>query len=89
MLEAQIEHALSAVLYMRLHGVVAIEARAEAQADYVAALDKNMRGTVWTSGGCQSWYLDATGRNSTLWPTSSWKFRRRAARFAPGEYVME
>ena len=56
---------------------------------YVAAVDKNMRGTVWTSGGCVSWYLDVTGRNSTLWPTPSWKFRRRVARFAPGEYVME
>jgi hypothetical protein len=89
MLEAQIEHALSAVLYMRRNGVAAIEARPEAQAAYVADVDKSMRGTVWTSGGCLSWYLDATGRNSTLWPTPSWKFRRRVARFAPGEYVMD
>lgn len=89
MQEAQIEHLLSAVRYMRLHSVVTIEARAEAQAAYVNAIDKNMRGTVWTSGGCLSWYLDATGRNSTLWPTASWRFRRRVARFAPDEYVME
>lgn len=26
-----------------------------------------MARTVWTTG-CASWYLDATGRNSTLWP---------------------
>jgi cation diffusion facilitator CzcD-associated flavoprotein CzcO len=89
MLEAQIEHVLSAVLYMRRNGVAAIEARPEAQAAYVADVDKSMHGTVWTSGGCLSWYLDATGRNSTLWPTPSWKFRRRVARFSPGEYVME
>ncbi|HEV7682680.1 MAG TPA: NAD(P)/FAD-dependent oxidoreductase [Pyrinomonadaceae bacterium] len=89
MLEAQIEHSLSAVLHMKRHGITRIEARPDAQAAYVAAVDKNMRGTVWTSGGCLSWYLDVTGRNSTLWPTSSWKFRRRVARFAAGEYVME
>ena len=89
MLEAQIEHVLNALLYMHRHGVAAIEARPEAQAAYVADIDKSMRGTVWTSGGCLSWYLDVTGRNSTLWPYSSWKFRRRVARFAPGEYVME
>jgi hypothetical protein len=89
MLEAQIEHVLSALLYMRRHGVAAIEARPEAQAAYVADVDRNMRGTVWTSGGCLSWYLDMTGRNSTLWPTPSWKFRRRVARFAPDDYVME
>lgn len=86
MLEAQIEYVLSAVRYMREHGLVAIEARAEAQAAYVAEVDKRMRGTVWTSGGCLSWYLDSTGRNSTLWPTPSWSFRRRVARFAPREY---
>ncbi|HEV7744199.1 MAG TPA: NAD(P)/FAD-dependent oxidoreductase [Pyrinomonadaceae bacterium] len=89
MLEAQIEHTVSAVLHMKRHGITTIEARPEAEAAYVAAVDKNMHGTVWTSGGCQSWYLDVTGRNSTLWPTSSWKFRRRVARFASGEYVME
>ena len=89
MQEAQIEHVLSALRYMKRHDLVAIEARPEAQAAYVNAIDKNMRGTVWTSGGCLSWYLDATGRNSTIWPTDSWRFRRRVARFAPGEYVME
>lgn len=86
MLEAQIEHVLGAVRYMRRHGIVTVEARADAQAAYVAAVDKRMRGTVWTSGGCLSWYLDSTGRNSTLWPTPSWSFRRRVARFAPHEY---
>jgi cation diffusion facilitator CzcD-associated flavoprotein CzcO len=89
MLEAQIEHVLDAVRYMTSHGVVSIEARPEAQASYVADVDKRMRGTVWTLGGCQSWYLDDTGRNSTLWPRSSWRFHRRVARFAPREYVMQ
>jgi cation diffusion facilitator CzcD-associated flavoprotein CzcO len=86
MLEAQIEHVIGALGYMRRHGGVSIEARADAQAAYVADVDKRMRGTVWTSGGCLSWYLDSTGRNSTLWPTQSWAFRRRVARFAPSEY---
>lgn len=89
MLEAQIEHMLSAIRYLRQHKLAAIEARAEAQAAYVKSVDKMMRGTVWTAGGCQSWYLDKTGRNSTLWPAHTWGFRRRAARFRPQEYVME
>jgi len=89
MLEAQIEHLMRAIRYLRQHDFVTIEPRAEAQAAYVAHVDKMMRGTVWTSGGCQSWYLDQTGRNSTLWPTHSWGFRRRAVRFSPQNYVME
>jgi cation diffusion facilitator CzcD-associated flavoprotein CzcO len=89
MLEAQIEHALSAFHYLRDHNLVSIDARPEAQADYVANVDKMMRGTVWTSGGCQSWYLDVTGRNSTLWPADSWGFWRRAVRFTPQKYLLE
>ncbi|MDT7807752.1 MAG: hypothetical protein QOJ70_1565 [Acidobacteriota bacterium] len=87
MLEAQIEHLLSALGYMRERGVTALEPRPEAQAAYVEEVRKRMSGTVWTEGGCASWYLDRTGRNSTLWPDFTWRFRRRVARLRPGEYL--
>jgi cation diffusion facilitator CzcD-associated flavoprotein CzcO len=87
MLEAQIEHVLSALEHMKASGAAAIEPRPEAQAAYVAEVERRMRGTVWTAGGCASWYLDRTGRNSTLWPDSTWRFRRRVARLDPAEYV--
>jgi len=89
MLEAQIAHLLGALGWMRERGLGALEPRAEAQAAWVAEVDRRMRGTVWTAGGCRSWYLDATGRNSVLWPDGTWRFRRRVARFDPGEYVGE
>jgi hypothetical protein len=40
------------------------------------------------TGGCKSWYLDDTGRNSTLWPGTPAQFRRRVARFRPEEYTL-
>ena len=88
MLEAQIEHLLAALRHLRRHKASAIEPRAEAQAAYVAQLQRRMEGTVWTAGGCASWYLDSTGRNSTLWPDFTWRFRRRLARLNPDEYVL-
>ncbi|HEY4223232.1 MAG TPA: hypothetical protein VGO62_17865, partial [Myxococcota bacterium] len=48
--------------------------------------DKKMVGTVWVSGGCASWYLDDTGRNSTLWPSSTPAFRRAVHAFHPAAY---
>jgi cyclohexanone monooxygenase len=42
--------------------------------------------TVWTTGGCASWYLDDRGRNTTLWPGTTWRFRRQTARFDPSAY---
>lgn len=87
MTEGQIEHLLGALRHMREHGVAALEPRPEVEAAYVAAIDRRMQGTVWTAGGCASWYLDATGRNSTLWPDYSWRFRRRARRFRAHDYA--
>jgi cation diffusion facilitator CzcD-associated flavoprotein CzcO len=88
MSEGQIDHVMGALRHMRRHGVAALEPRPEAQAAFVANVDALMRGTVWTAGGCSSWYLDRTGRNSTLWPDFSWRFRCRAARFRPEQYLM-
>ena len=86
MIEAQIEHLVGALRFMRDHGANAVEPRPEAQDAYVSAVDHRSQGTVWTAGGCQSWYLDRTGRNSAVWPDFTWKYRRRTARFRAEEY---
>ena len=44
-------------------------------------LQGRMKRTVWSAGGCDSWYLDAHGKNTTLWPRSTLDFRRRLASF--------
>jgi hypothetical protein len=43
---------------------------------------------VWTEGGCASWYLDAKGRNTTLWPTFIWPFRTRTRRLDSAHYEL-
>lgn len=87
MIEAQIEHVVTALRHLDSHGLATVEPSAEAQAAYVAQVDADMQGTVWLAGGCSSWYLDRTGRNSTLWPTYTTSFKRRVERFDAGEYV--
>ncbi len=71
MIEAQIEHVLRALSYLERRGARTIEPRPEAQAAFVERVDREMEGSVWTAGGCASWYLDPTGRNSTLWPATT------------------
>jgi hypothetical protein len=46
-----------------------------------------MRRTVWSTGGCASWYLDDHGRNVTLWPRTTFAFRRLTASFDPEAYT--
>jgi cation diffusion facilitator CzcD-associated flavoprotein CzcO len=89
MIERQIEHVVRALQHMRERAATTIEPRPEAQQAFVTAVDRAMRGTVWTAGGCASWYLDAAGRNSTLWPGYTWQFARRLRRFDPAEYLLE
>jgi cation diffusion facilitator CzcD-associated flavoprotein CzcO len=86
MAESQVGHVLAVLDHMRRTGITAIEPTIEARDRYVARVDALMTGTVWTAGGCVSWYLDATGRNSTLWPGFVTGFRRRLRRLRPDHY---
>ena len=43
---------------------------------YNDELQQRMRRTIWTTGGCASWYLDEHGNNTTLWPSFTFVFRR-------------
>lgn len=88
MIESQITHIVKALEYMRKHHITALEPQQEAQNRFIKEIENKMQGTVWTSGGCASWYLDASGHNTTLWPTFTWLFKNRLAKFNPSEYMM-
>ena len=86
MMESQLRQVLKALEHMRRKGLTAIEPTPEAQRRDSAEVDRKMAGTVWATGGCHSWYLDSTGRNSTLWPGFATTFRLRLSRFRPNDY---
>lgn len=86
--EAQVGHVANALAAMRVRGLAAVEPTAEAQAAWAAEVDRMGEGTVWTAGGCESWYLDETGRNAAIWPGSVPAFRRRVAPFHPADYTL-
>lgn len=86
MIESQLTYIMDALGYLRRTGARAVEVRPQAQAAYNDALRSHLDGSVWTTGGCASWYLDAQGRNVALWPTFSWLFRLATRRFRAAEY---
>ena len=87
MAECQLDYLIEALSYRRRTGAATVEPTAKAQQRYVSTVDRKMRGTVWVSG-CDSWYLDRTGRNSTLWPGGASAYRRRLARFNPRKHLV-
>jgi cation diffusion facilitator CzcD-associated flavoprotein CzcO len=89
MIEAQMNYVADAVRTMADGGIAAVDVRPEAQAAFVREVEAGTKGSVWTAGGCRSWYLDPRGRNRTLWPDFTWRFGRRLRRFDPERYRLE
>lgn len=85
-IEAQIAYVLRALAYMKRNEVVALEPTRAAQTQYNARLQDQLGASVWTQGGCGSWYLDKHGRNTTLWPGWATSFRLTLRRFDPALY---
>jgi cyclohexanone monooxygenase len=88
MVEAQINYVLKALRYMDRNRVATMEVRPTAVDAFNDEVQRRMKSTVWTMGGCASWYLDDKGNNTTLWPDFTWKFRRATRTFDPVAYFI-
>lgn len=86
MIEAQIRYVLGALTHALRQGADRVEVLPGAQAAYDQVVQRKMRRTVWVTGGCKSWYLDAEGRNVALWPDFTWAYARQTRRFDPSNY---
>lgn len=88
MMEAQLRYVMSCLAHLERSGMAAIEVRREAQDEFNADVQSRLRDTVWNAGGCRSWYLDKTGRNTTIWPGMTWPYVRLLRRFDPAAYQL-
>jgi cation diffusion facilitator CzcD-associated flavoprotein CzcO len=88
-IESQIAYVLDAIATMRVHRYAAVEPRRDVQDAWNRDLQRRMARTVWSTGGCASWYLDAHGRNTTLWPRTTYTFRSLLSRFDVDAYDVE
>jgi len=88
MIESQVGYVVDALEQMAAREATSIEARQSAQDAYNERVQAALAGTVWNAGGCSSWYLDAHGRNTTLWPTFTWAFRREVRAVDLAEYEL-
>ncbi|MGH2943220.1 MAG: flavin-containing monooxygenase [Solirubrobacteraceae bacterium] len=89
MLESQVDYVLQAIALLRRGDVKALDVRPAVQRAYNEDIARRLSTTVWNAGGCASWYLDANGRNSTMWPDYTFRYRRRVDRFDVADYDIE
>ena len=78
---------MDAIRVMDEREIATVEVRPEAVRAFNEEVQAMMKGTVWSTG-CSSWYLDAQGRNTTLWPDFTFRFRKRTRHFDPAAYEL-
>jgi cation diffusion facilitator CzcD-associated flavoprotein CzcO len=88
MIESQLHYLMEGLRYMKRRGLDVIEVRGQVQRDYDEEIQRRLQGTVWESGGCASWYRNEQGKNTTIWPGSTWPFRRRLRQFESDDYEL-
>ena len=87
MIEAQVTYILQALEQMRSRWIETLEVRPEVESRYNERLQQQLQRAIWSTGGCRSWYLDPhTGKNTTLWPGSTWRFRQVTHHFQLSDY---
>jgi cyclohexanone monooxygenase len=88
LIEAQLKYIVDALETMRSRSIASVAVRREVEEAYNEQVQRALAGTVWNAGGCQSYYLDANGKNSTIYPWTTIDLRRRTARFSLDDYVV-
>ncbi len=85
-LECGIGHLLVGLREMEANGAARIEVRPETAEEFDRELRVALAGTVWQAG-CDNWYLDENGNDSSNWPWTWSAYRRRTRELVPGAYA--
>ncbi|MCW5893139.1 MAG: NAD(P)/FAD-dependent oxidoreductase [bacterium] len=85
MIEAQARYALQAIQALRRRRLRFVDVLPARQRAFTDALQAKLRRSIWASG-CQSWYLDADGYNTTTWPGFTWQYWWQTRRLALSDY---
>ncbi|MHC3003004.1 flavin-containing monooxygenase [Gordonia sp. GN26] len=86
MIESQLNYLVDYLKTARAQGITRTEVRLSAQQEYNAGIQHKLRNSVWVNGGCASWYKDANGNITTLWPGFTFAFRNTTRRFDIAAY---
>ena len=89
MIEAQVRYIADALLYVDANNIRTLEVKQEVHDRYNQSLQSDLKNTVWQSGGCHSWYQDARGNNTMIWPGFTWTYMLLMRYFDSKSYVFQ
>lgn len=88
MIEAQVNYVLKLMRQAMDKGAALVEPKPEAAKAYDAQLQNDLEGRVWAAN-CGAWYVDAHGRNYTLYPHTVRQYLREMKEPAEAEYAFK
>lgn len=88
MIEAQVHYVMQCLRLMDRRQAASLEVRPEVQAYFNRDLQRRMARTVWATG-CKSWYQDERGKNTTLWPGSTWSYWLQTRHVVRSDYLLK
>lgn len=68
MIESQVDYIMQVIDEFIRRDAKTVEVKLEAQEQFVATVKRDMKGTVWGSTDCGSWYANGAGEVTALWP---------------------
>jgi cation diffusion facilitator CzcD-associated flavoprotein CzcO len=86
-MEAQANYIMGYTELLEQHANAYLDVKPEIQREHNAQLQTQFVGTVWASG-CKSWYINSSGKNTTLYPRLVQAFRNRTRGVNPLEYEL-
>ena len=87
MIESQLSYIAEAIDFSTANDNDLIEPRREVAAAEEDAIQAKLPGTVWGTG-CASWYLTDEGRNVTIWPDFTFRYRQQMRHLIPEHHVV-
>jgi cyclohexanone monooxygenase len=88
MLECQIDYATRVIDFTEKNSKHSLEVNEKVEAQYNDWVQRKLKNTVWLTGGCNSWYLNKAGKNTTLYPTYNYHFRRACRNFKAKNFLV-
>ena len=88
-MEAQLTYIIDALKQAIEQDIQTIEPNPEITKAFNEKVQAALQSTVWNQGGCQSYFIDRNGRNSTAWPWTTFKLREKMKKFNLMEYLID
>ncbi len=84
--EAQLDYIIDGLKQIKAGNISKITIRPDVLKQHNDKVQKHLKGTVFNSGGCKSYYLDENGRNFAAWPWSLDALKKQLSAFDVAAY---